>query len=251
MTETSNPRVCRECRKPADGLPFCASCGGTLTEERPPPGSEGNDPPPAALPLGRPIRRRRGRRLLAVAVAALVGIWLGMQTDLAYYRVSSGSMEPTLQIGDRVSIEKSHTPQVGDIVVFHPPEGAVPTNPICGSTGQGMGSPQPCGVATTQEARTTFIKRVVAGPGDLVSVVAGHAVRNGIAENEPYIAPCDNDARCDFPTPVRVPPGNYYLLGDNRPDSDDSRYWGPVPSSWIIGTVVHCSLFGMVCTAVH
>jgi signal peptidase I len=47
--------------------------------------------------------------------------------------------------------------------------------------------------------------------------------------------------------PIRVPAGEYYLLGDNRGVSDDSRYWGPVPSSWIIGTVVQCSLLDTVC----
>jgi signal peptidase I len=87
----------------------------------------------------------------------------------------------------------------------------------------------------------------VAGPGDLISIVDGHAVRNGVRENEPYIAPCGPGAACSFPTPVRVPAGEYYVLGDNRGASDDSRFWGPVPSAWIIGTVVRCSLLDTVC----
>jgi signal peptidase I len=172
--------------------------------------------------------------------------WLAMHphVKVKYYEISSGSMEPTLQVGARVAVESSQTPQVGDIVVFHPPQGAVATNPVCGLIGQGLGSTQACGLSVPQESSATFTKRVVAGPGGVISIVDGHVVLNGTTENEPYIALCGDAARCDFPTPVTVPAGEYYLLGDNRGVSDDSRYWGPVPSSWIIGTVVRCSLFG-------
>jgi signal peptidase I len=96
-----------------------------------------------------------------------------------------------------------------------------------------------------------FVKRVVAGPGDLIAIVGGHVVRNGVREAEPYAASCDPGAACDFPTAVRVPPDEYYVLGDNRGVSDDSRFWGPVPSGWIIGTVVHCSLLDTVCHPVR
>jgi signal peptidase I len=92
-----------------------------------------------------------------------------------------------------------------------------------------------------------FIKRVVAGPGDTIAVVGGHAIRNGRTEADPYIAPCSAGSDCSFPTALTLTSGEYYMLGDNRGVSDDSRFWGPVPAAWIIGTVVRCSMLGAVC----
>ena len=206
----------------------------------------------SSLPLGRPVRRRIGRRVLAVAVVALAGLWFALHKDVSYYKVTSGSMEPTLQIGQRVAALGSENPRIGDIVLFHPPAGARPSDPLCGASDEGAGHTQPCGVPLSQKSTATFIKRVVAGPGDTVAIVGGHAVVNGVTENEPYIDPCIESATtCSFPAPVRVPAGDYYMLGDNRGTSDDSRYWGPVPGAWIIGTVVHCSDLRTVCHAVR
>jgi signal peptidase I len=187
--------------------------------------------------------------MAALVVAAL---WLALHKDVNYYRVTSGSMEPTLQIGQRVAAESSHAPAVGDIVLFHPPAGARPSDPVCGSSDEGTGHAQPCGVPLPQELNATFIKRVVAGPGDTVAIINGHAVVNGVTQRAPYIEPCaGGESICSFPTPVRVPVGDYYMLGDNRGSSDDSRFWGPVPDAWIIGTVVHCSDLWTVCHAVR
>jgi signal peptidase I len=60
-------------------------------------------------------------------------------------------------------------------------------------------------------------------------------IRNGKRESAPYIKQCDGDAACNFPRTIVVPNGDYYMMGDNRPDSEDSRFWGPVPRSWLIG----------------
>jgi signal peptidase I len=206
---------------------------------------------PVPLPLGRPVRWRIGRRLLGVAAIALVALGLVMHKTVRQYKVTSGSMEPTLQMGQRVAAERPGHLRVGDIVVFHPPAGAHAKDPVCGSAFQGAGSSQPCDAAVSPESGAVFVKRVVAGPGDLISIVDGHAVRNGVRESEPYVAPCGPGAACSFPLAVRVPPDEYYLLGDNRGVSDDSRFWGPVPSGWIIGTVVHCSLLDTVCHPVR
>ena len=206
---------------------------------------------PLPVPLGRPVRRRLGRRLLGLAALALGALGLAMHSDVEPYRVTSGSMEPTLQVGERLSADSSGSPAIGDIVVFHPPLGARPIDPVCGAGDQGSGSAQACDTALPGESNAIFVKRVVAGPGDVLSIRDGHVIRNGSPENDPYIAPCQEGDACTFPTPVRVPAGEYYLLGDNRGVSDDSRFWGPVPSSWIIGTVVRCSLLDTFCRPVR
>jgi signal peptidase I len=214
-------------------------------------GMEQLSTPPVTVPLGRPVRRRLGRRLLAVAALILAGLGMVSHQSVQRYRVTSGSMEPTLQVGQRVAAIRSGAPAIGDIVVFHPPAGARPNNPVCGVSDQGSGSAQACDVAVPQESSSILIKRVVAGPGDVVAIRGGHVIRNGTAESDPDIALCHGDTGCSFPTPVRVPAGEYYMLGDNRGVSDDSRFWGPVPSAWIIGTVVRCSLLDTLCHAVH
>jgi signal peptidase I len=174
---------------------------------------------------------------LAVTVAVAVGLALLIQAYVVKpYRIPSPSMVPTLEIGQRVLANRliDH-PSVGDVVVFHPPKGADPLTPICGNPNQGNGHPQACGQPTRQESSQTFIKRVVAGPGDIVSIVNGKVIRNGKLENPSYILPCGTDSSCNFPRPIKIPPGEYFMMGDNRGESDDSRFWGPVPDSWVIG----------------
>ena len=56
-------------------------------------------------------------------------------------------------------------------------------------------------------------------------------------EKDPYIRECGVSPECNFPTPIKVAAGEWYLMGDNRGESDDSRFWGPVPRSWIVGVV--------------
>lgn len=174
---------------------------------------------------------------LAVTVAIAVGLALLIQAFIVKpYRIPSPSMVPTLTVGQRVLTNRliDH-PSLGDIVVFHPPRGADPAQPVCGSSSEGDGHGQPCGVPTPQQSSQTFIKRVVGGPGDRISVVNGHVIRNGVREKDPYIAQCGGGSGCTFAKPIVVPPGDYFMMGDNRGSSDDSRFWGPVPKSAIIG----------------
>jgi signal peptidase I len=168
---------------------------------------------------------------IAVALALLIQAFI-----VKPYRIPSGSMIPTLNIGQRVLTNRLiNHPSIGDVVVFHPPAGADPSQPVCGNPNQGAGHVQACGQPTAAESTQTFIKRVVGGPGDRIQIVAGHVLRNGVREKDPYIAQCGSDSSCNFPTPVTVPPGDYFMMGDNRGFSDDSRFWGPVPDKWVIG----------------
>lgn len=170
--------------------------------------------------------------VLTVAVAVVLALLI-QAFVVKPYRIPSGSMLPTLALGQRVLTNRliDH-PSVGDIVVFHPPRGADPQPAVCGGP---SGQQQACDVPTPAESSTTFIKRVVAGPGDRISIEGGHVIRNGVPEKDSYIAPCGGASGCDFPRPIVVPPGDYFMMGDNRGDSDDSRFWGPVPDKWIIG----------------
>jgi signal peptidase I len=174
---------------------------------------------------------------LVVTVAIAVALALLIQAFVVKpYRIPSPSMVPTLKIGQRILANRliSH-PSVGDIVVFHPPRGADSASPICGNPNQGGGHDQPCDLPTSQESSQTFIKRVVGGPGDRLEILNGHVIRNGVREKDSYIAPCAGDGSCNFRKSIVVPPGHYFMMGDNRGASDDSRFWGPVPDSWVIG----------------
>jgi signal peptidase I len=175
---------------------------------------------------------------LVLIVAVALGLALGIQAFLVKpYRIPSASMVPTLQIGQRVLVNRIGThfgdPSVGDVVVFHPPAGAEGGNLQCG------GGEPPAGQVCLQESKTrasvNFIKRVVAGPGDRISIRNGHVILNGKPQKEPFTEPCRGGEGCDLPKTVTVPAGHWFMMGDNRGSSDDSRFWGPVPKKWIIG----------------
>jgi signal peptidase I len=172
-----------------------------------------------------------------VTIAIAVGVAILLQAFVVKpYRIPSSSMEPTLDINQRVLVNRLVTkPSLGDIVVFHPPHGADPIQPICGSSSEGSGHPQACDVHTAAESTQTYIKRVVGLPGDHLSIRNGHVYRNGKRERDPYIRACGAYSSCNFPKTFTVPPGEYFMMGDNRAVSDDSRFWGPVPARWIIG----------------
>jgi signal peptidase I len=171
---------------------------------------------------------------LVVIVALAIGLALAIQAWLVKpYQIPSESMEPTLDVGQRILANRFvyhfKDPSLGDIVVFHPPAGAergteCGVNPDAG---------EPCPEPTEARSDQTFIKRIVAGPGDTLSVRDGHPVVNGREKtDESYINPC---LSCDLPRAITIPPDHYFMMGDNRGASNDSRFWGPVPRDWIIG----------------
>ena len=182
---------------------------------------------------------------LVVIVVVALGLALGIQAFLVKpYQIPSESMVPTLVIGQRVLVnrigERFSGPEIGDVLVFHPPAAA--TGDQAGFSGEDSqcGAEQregaACAKPVSERSQENFIKRVVAGPGDTIAVVKGHVVRNGKRPAEPFISErCETGAPANFPESIRIPAGHWFMMGDNRECSEDSRFWGPVPEKWIIG----------------
>lgn len=180
----------------------------------------------------------------------------GVVQPLRHYRNPSGSMEPTLSVGTTVYIERrSFSPRVGDIVLFHPP--ASPTLEECGPIphpatvgGQACAEPLP------RKLSQTWLKRVVSRPGDEIYIKEGHVFRRAggkgafVREQDSYARKCGPAPECGFPQPIKIPPGHWFLMGDNRGESDDSRFWGPIPGSWIVGRARYCGRIGRRCAGV-
>ena len=152
------------------------------------------------------------------------------------YKIPTPSMVPTLEVGERVLVnrlaDRFSDPKVGQIIVFEPPVGA-----FADLTQEPCGAPRSAGTACLKplpgRGEETYIKRVAGGPGDELEVREGHLIRNGKPVDEPYAQECGGEI-CNL-KPFKVPAGHYFMMGDNRGDSNDSRYWGPVPRDYLIG----------------
>jgi signal peptidase I len=180
---------------------------------------------------------------LVAIVAAALGLALLIQAFLIKpYEIPSGSMEPTLTINQRVLVDRIgmhfSSPGLGDILVFHPPASENCADSRQGENQAGQQWPGACDTPQHHESSQTYITRVVGLPGDRLSIRDGHVYRNGRRESDAYTTPCVGVGECNFPATITVPRGDYYMMGDNRPDSLDSRFWGPVPKGWIIGKAV-------------
>jgi signal peptidase I len=184
------------------------------------------DTGPAEASAQQPRQRKRLRRtLVETAVIIVVAVLLaGLVRTFAFqtFWVPSASMTPTLGVYDRILVQKAfftwHDVHEGDIVVFsHPPLDQCP-------------GPQ----------EGDLVKRVIALPGQTIYSSGNSIYVNGRLLAEPYLPRYDplGPPIASSQHPYRVPPGEFYLLGDNRSDSCDSRYWGPIEGSSIIGKVV-------------
>jgi len=172
---------------------------------------------------------------LVMIVAVALGLALGIQAILVKpFRIPSESMVPTLEVGQRVLVDRVSlrfgTPDRGDVLVFKPPKGS--DDNVCGVH---QPSDAPCPRPTPQHSDTNYIKRVVAVGGDRLKVLRGRVYLNGRRQNEPFIAPSADCEICNLPHEITIPKGMYFMMGDNRGESADSRYWGPIPKKWIVG----------------
>lgn len=172
----------------------------------------------------RETRRPRWSAVKELPVLLLVAFVLAflIRTFLVQvFYIPSGSMEPTLAIDDRIVVEKLSVrfgePERGDIVVFEQ-EGDRIEEPSSGAASAVRLVGQFLGVVPAN-ARD-YVKRVIGLPGDVVEVRDGQVTVNGEPLDEPYVV---HDDRGTF-EPVEVPAGRLYVLGDNRPNSSDSRY---------------------------
>jgi len=172
---------------------------------------------------------------LVMIVAVALGLALGIQAFLVKpFRIPSESMVPTLEIGQRVLVDRISKNfsdyDRDDILVFKPPEGA-DTNSCGVQHSSRMACPRP----TDDRSDTNFIKRVVAVGGDRVKVVGGAVYVNGRRQDEPFARLDSSCGICNLPQEIEIPKGYYFMMGDNRGASADSREWGPIPKKWVIG----------------
>ncbi|MDQ3679394.1 MAG: signal peptidase I [Actinomycetota bacterium] len=180
------------------------------------------------------------RECLIVLVGALsIAFFLKVLVAQAFF-IPSVSMTPQLRVSDRVLVSKLsyrlHDPRRGDIAVFDCPPDQCPEDQdddgggvgrLVRSFGQGVGVIQP----STQE----FIKRVVALPGETVESRDGQVYVNGRRLIEPYLSP---DTITSNLAPTTVPPDGVFVLGDNRANSSDSRVFGPVSRTSVVGRAI-------------
>ena len=160
-----------------------------------------------------------GRQLVEfiVMILLIVGCFFGLRTFIVgTYEIPSGSMEDTIEIGDRVFSEKisyyGRSPEVGEIVTFDDP----------------------------LESGQTLIKRVIAVGGDEIDLRDGYVYVNGEKRDEPYTDgkeshPLNPAPGVQISYPYTVPDGCLWVMGDNRTNSADSRYFGAVPVSSVSG----------------
>lgn len=195
----------------------------------------------------RTVSSRRGReaqnrggvlqffRELPILIIVALGIALVIKTFVvqAFY-IPSGSMENTLMIGDRVLVSKFlyrfTEPKYGQVVVFVSPYGDRTPEVDRGPFGNFFNSiAEGLGLKSTEK---DFIKRVIATEGQTIQVKQGAVYVNDHRLTEPYLH--DSSPIPDY-GPTKVPKGRLFVMGDNRNNSQDSRVFGPIPKSSILG----------------
>ncbi len=202
-----------------EGIDSPAAVDGQLE----PPGvaaPAGNGTPPEVPVARSEVRRRRRKRAIiewVIVLLVALGVAVGMRTFVVQtFFIPSGSMEPTLSVGDRILVDKLsyrfHSVHRGDIVVFSRPPGE-----------------------TLEPGVNDLVKRVIGLPGETISGQGGHIFINGKQLPEPWLP---KGVETGNFSPVKIPKGDYFVMGDNRSFSSDSRVFGPISGSLIVGRVV-------------
>ena len=174
-------------------------------------------PPPTTAPH---VHKRRWQRqtlewVAVVLIAVLVATGLRAFAVQSFF-VPSGSMLPTLQIGDRIVVVKiGYTIHRGDIVVFRRPP------------------------ADTDTADADLVKRVIGLPGETISSVGSTVMINGKPLQEPWLPALTGSSAeaAENITTTKIPLDHYFMMGDCRGNSLDSRAWGTLPASYVVGKV--------------
>jgi signal peptidase I len=209
----------------SSGATYEPDPGDTVVTEGPAPDPDGPGP------LGEGRSKGGGYRWViewAVILMAVLLFTVLLRTYVVQsFYIPSPSMVPTLAVGDRIMVNKLsydlHGVHRGDIVVFKRP-------PL------------------EEQDFPDLVKRVIGLPGETISSQNGHIYINGKLLPEPWLPPgassytgalpADQHQQFNLPGPVKIPPGEYFVMGDNRTDSEDSRYFGPIPGGLIVGRAV-------------
>lgn len=151
-------------------------------------------------------------REITTTLLITIILFLGLRYSAQAVPLDGPSMQPGLHTNERVLVNSLayilRQPQRGDVIVFHPPD------------------------ALTQR----YIKRVIGLPGDTVRLTLTNVYINGVKLNEPYIAPAPYGySENPEPETIHLGPDQFFVMGDNRTNSQDSRYFGPIMQREIIG----------------
>ena len=163
-------------------------------------------PLPLVLTLRRMPRTKSLLRTILEPLAVAVALAAAARSVVHVYSIPSESMAPALRTGDHILVTRylAGTPGRGDVVVFAwPPDGS-----------------------------ELMVKRIVGLPGDLVDARLGRLRIGGYTLPEPYVLRAATTGAIE---PHLVPAGSFFVLGDNREESVDSRVWGPIPASAVVG----------------
>jgi signal peptidase I len=156
------------------------------------------------------LKRSHLVREIVETLVLTILIFFAIRFVIQSYHVSGISMQPGLVDGQYVMVNKMayllHGPERGDVIVFHNP----------------------------QKPNEDLIKRVIGLPGDIIRTDNSHVWINNVLLNEAYISSPSNPETGIW----TVPQGQYFVLGDNRPISEDSRYIGSIPTDYIVGKAV-------------
>ena len=180
------------------------------------------------MKLRRLIREHIETVLLAIT------IFVVLQASIQHFKVNGQSMQPTLGEGERLVVNKLvyfslDQEDIADVLPF------VDTSPSgSGSPIFAFSQPRHGDVIIFHfplDPTRDFVKRIIGVPGDTIEIERGQVFRNGVAIEEPYVTKPDRRSA----DAVDVPEGSYYVLGDNRSVSTDSREWGMVPAENVVG----------------